>query len=88
MNLSVGVDDKIVVCERLIHPVVRFDKEDNWLALGLCVMSRHYSVSRSLRRFGLITASEYRAEKTKEDDASLYSWSEWCRYQRRKKGKK
>lgn len=84
----VGKVDNIAVRERLIHPAWRHPREDNWLAFALCVTSRHYSASRSLRRFDLITAGEYREEKTKEDDANRAAWSEWCRYQRRKKGKK
>lgn len=85
----VGADESIAVWERLIHPAWRHPQEENWLAFATCVMSHHYSVTRSLRKWKLLSASEYREEKTKEDDANRAAWSEWARKRRkRKKGKK
>ena len=61
------------------------DIKNNWCAFAVCVMSKYFSVSRSLRKFKLISNAEYQSEKTPQDALDLKSWSRYTlQYQRKK----
>jgi hypothetical protein len=86
----VGINniENVAVWERLIHPVPRMVKEENYLALALCIMSKHYSVTRSLKKFGLISLAEYKKEKARDDDKQMFAHYAWMRTRRKGNAKR